>query len=142
MKKVSKRAKWNDIVKVGDIVIILSTIIITIIFTILSTGQSIGSNQFSVVVKQGNSIISDITVDSEFKGVYDFEYNDGIGYLEIDHGRVRLLEMTKDKCPNQICSKLGWAKRLGDVLVCLPNRIVVEVTSDDTTKDETDAISF
>lgn len=44
--------------------------------------------------------------------------------LEIADGAVRVLD---SPCPHKICIGLGDVRRSGDLLACVPNRIVVRV---------------
>lgn len=39
-------------------------------------------------------------------------------------GRARMVE---SDCPDQVCVRTGWITRPGQVIVCLPNRIVVRL---------------
>ena len=44
--------------------------------------------------------------------------------VEVRKGRVRVAH---SDCPNQICVRRGWISRAGQTIVCVPNRVVVEV---------------
>lgn len=48
----------------------------------------------------------------------------GFAEVEIGDGEVWLNSST---CPDQLCIKSGKISRSGEMLVCLPNKIVVEV---------------
>jgi len=58
--------------------------------------------------------------------------------LEVQKDKIRILDSS---CPDKDCVRQGWISRPGQVLVCLPNRVVVKIQSDDT-EDELDGISF
>lgn len=129
--------------KVGDVIVIISTVAISLLITFLTTSQRSDSELFSFVVMHDGSDVLEITVDREHLGVYEFNFEDQTGYVEIENGKVRLLEMSKEICPRQICSRLGWANRNGDILVCLPNKLVVEVIQNEGEEDYgADALSF
>lgn len=51
----------------------------------------------------------------------------GTAYVEVKEGRVRVLEMPDDLCPLHICSNTGWISRSGQVIVCMPNRMVISI---------------
>lgn len=40
--------------------------------------------------------------------------------------RVRIL---RADCPDQLCVKQGWIEKAGDQLLCIPNRLLVEIRS-------------
>jgi len=48
----------------------------------------------------------------------------GISRISIDHGKVRFVE---SPCHNQYCVHQGWLKTAGQVAVCLPNQVSVEL---------------
>ncbi len=49
------------------------------------------------------------------------------GYLilQIKNNKVRVIYST---CPNKICVKSGWISKKGEVIACIPNRIIVKIT--------------
>ncbi|HZK25206.1 MAG TPA: NusG domain II-containing protein [Oscillospiraceae bacterium] len=51
----------------------------------------------------------------------------GEAVVEIENGRVRMLPMSKELCPQAICSHVGWIEHAGEAIVCLPNRLVLTV---------------
>ena len=55
---------------------------------------------------------------------------DGIvtNVVSVDGGAVRVIEAN---CPDQLCVRKGAARYAGDGIVCLPNRVVVEVMGAD-----------
>ncbi|NPV69035.1 MAG: NusG domain II-containing protein [Firmicutes bacterium] len=50
----------------------------------------------------------------------------GNSTFEISGGRVRMLS---SDCPDKVCIRMGWAAQPGQVIVCLPNRVVLKVES-------------
>jgi hypothetical protein len=58
----------------------------------------------------------------------------GTAYLVIQKGRAHL---ENAPCPLKICEAMGTIERSGQVIVCLPNRIVVKVAG----QEEVDAVS-
>jgi hypothetical protein len=51
----------------------------------------------------------------------------GEAMLEVAAGRVRVLPMPDHICSKHICSKTGWIGKPWQVIVCLPNKIIVRV---------------
>lgn len=59
---------------------------------------------------------------------YSFQFGDDEAYtahVEIEDGRVRMIPLGEDICPNAICSHTGWIEYNYESIVCLPNRIMV-----------------
>ena len=44
--------------------------------------------------------------------------------LEISAGRIRIVD---SDCPRQICTHAGWISRPNQTIVCVPNKILVEI---------------
>lgn len=50
----------------------------------------------------------------------------GKSYVQILDGRVRMIDSA---CPDKLCVHMGWKSRSGDSIICLPNRVVIEIRS-------------
>lgn len=102
--------------KKGDFVIIGAaalTFAMSVILLIAFSGRG-----DRVIVKQDNKIIyneslyTDKTVDT---GTNTVVIKDGIVYME------------SASCKNQICVSTGKISKKGESIVCLPNKVVVEI---------------
>ena len=75
-----------------------------------------------------------ISADGEIYGVYplkeDYEVdvtrNGHTNHITIKDGQV---SMSFSSCRNQVCVNTGIISETKDVIVCLPNRVVVEIIS-------------
>ena len=56
--------------------------------------------------------------------------------IEIKGGKVRIKEAP---CPNKLCIHQGWVER--GAIVCLPNKVIVTITSPSRNKKTPDAVS-
>lgn len=86
-----------------------------------------------------------ISVDGKTYGVYSLEEDREIkigdtNVCRIQDGKVK---MTEADCPDQICVHTAEISADGGTIVCLPNRIVLEIISDgaDGSGNEVDAVS-
>lgn len=130
-------------IKIGDVIAIVLTISVSILISFFTLTKGYESNQLSFDVKISGEVVLDLAVDNDYKGIHAFRFKDQIAYVEIASGKVRLLEMAKEICPKQICSSLGWIEEQGEILVCLPNKLVVEIKENESEKRfEADAVSF
>jgi hypothetical protein len=59
----------------------------------------------------------------------------GEATLDIDSGRVRVLPMPDHLCSKHICSKTGWIEKPWQVIVCLPNKIIIRLVGQKETGD-------
>lgn len=78
-----------------------------------------------------------VTVDGEEYGRYpldidtEFTVETPWGYNQvIIHGGEA--DVCEADCPNQICVDTAPAKDIGDMIVCLPHRLVVEIVPEDS----------
>ncbi len=51
------------------------------------------------------------------------------------------IRMQYSPCPDKDCERQGWISRPGQMLVCLPNHIVIRIVGD-STFDDIDIMSF
>lgn len=75
-----------------------------------------------------------ITVDNEIYGEYSLNQDqmieiNGSNICEIADGEVRMIQAD---CPDQICIKTNAITKKGGTIICLPNRVFLEVIPTDT----------
>lgn len=74
-----------------------------------------------------------IKVDGNTQGVYDLNKNqeivikDGTNILQIKDGEAFMIDAD---CPDKLCMKHKPIKQNHESIICLPNKVVVEVLSD------------
>lgn len=62
---------------------------------------------------------------------YTYNYKDPDGdynLIEVSGDKIRIKEAN---CGDQICVRRGWAKETGETIVCLPHKLVIEISSID-----------
>ena len=87
-----------------------------------------------------------VTVDGKLYGVYPLSENREV---EIDHAghtnhitiKDGTVAMTSSSCKNQVCVQTGAISQTKDVIVCLPNKILVEIIGDKHKGGGVDVIS-
>lgn len=85
----------------------------------------------------GENILK-ISVKGEEYGTYSMTENQTIeindtNVCEIKDGKVNMIQA---ECPDQLCMHQGPVKTQGETIVCLPNRVVLEISAKGGTKDE------
>lgn len=79
----------------------------------------------------------DVLMDGKCVGTYDLRVDASIpievngtvtNTLEICDGKAFMSDAT---CPDKLCMKQGKISHQGETIVCLPNKIVIQVNSDD-----------
>ena len=60
----------------------------------------------------------------------DVEIEGGEAVFHIEDGKIRIMPMPDKICSKHICSKKGWIEKPWDMIVCLPNKIVVRIAGE------------
>lgn len=116
-------------------------IILLIILVVLGLGASF----LSVYGKTAGDQVR-VSVDGEVYGIYHLNQNQEIDVAQNGHTnhitiKDGTVSMSYSDCRNQICVHTGAISETKDSIVCLPNRVVVEIISDGNKGGGADVIS-
>jgi len=127
MKKL-EITRWDKII----IVFLLLLSVLPVGSIVLTKADS--ENKDTIIIKVDNKLEKSIPLQNQEESeIYEFNFNKNIGYIEVKDGKVRMLEMDKEVCPDSICSYTGWIDKSYQSIVCLPNKIIVTIEG---SKDE------
>ena len=125
---------WNEIkkqFKFFDGVIIISLIILSFlpyaVFAVTHSNQNY-TNQETVAIISINGKEVDRFVLSEATPYQEVTYrpkNKQYNIVEVAGKRIRVKE---DNSPDQIAVNTGWISKPGDTSICLPHRLVIEIS--------------
>ncbi|MBC7082580.1 MAG: NusG domain II-containing protein [Firmicutes bacterium] len=97
-------------------------------------GQSLGRSRQEGTVRAREVVIE---VNNQHFRTVPFSQVTGVMTVDVpaDRGRTVVVEITEDgrarvrasDCPDKVCVKTGWIEHPGEVIVCLPNRVVVKI---------------
>jgi len=111
----------------GDyLVMIVSTIVVIFLFKTLWSNAPASQ----LMIRQGNKVV----------GTYDLNQNRelhlhgplGESHISIAQGKVRFKQ---SPCTNQYCVHQGWLKLAGQVAICLPNQISLQLIGEKKSYD-------
>ncbi|MBO4234959.1 MAG: NusG domain II-containing protein [Firmicutes bacterium] len=121
----------KNIIKKADIILFLFLILLGIVLTVASLVG--GSDTNTVVVKVDGKVYGtySISKDQTIKIEKDDHYN----LIEIKDGKVKMAE---SNCHNQLCVKQGAISSGNMPIVCLPNRVIVNISGEE---DDIDVIT-
>ena len=123
IKKQIKLFGWGDLLFWS---IILVVCIQGNIFNTLHNGES----QEAIVEIAGEERYRiDLKKDRDFPLT---EFRNAV-ILRVENGRIRMVD---NYCPQKICIKTGFAKRSGDMIVCVPQKILIYIPKT-SKKDQT-----
>jgi len=127
--------------KIGDVVIICLSLLISLSVILYFGEDSEFYSSKTIVLRIDQEVIQKIAMDESIDKTYTFEFNNNIGRFKVENNKVRMLQMSRDICKNQICSQMGWIDEPNELIVCLPNRIVLSIEGKNL-ENEVDAFSF
>ena len=81
-----------------------------------------GGRADHVIVRSGGKIVAETSLLQDRSIAVQGPL--GVSLIKIQQQRVRV---ASDPSPRQYCVKQGWLKRAGEVAVCLPNQVSVEI---------------
>ena len=110
-----KLIKKNDIKLIG---ILLAGFLV--IFCFLQFGKRAGE---AVVVSVDSVEVANFSLSEDI--TYEIEgYEGGHNTLVIKDGKAHLEDSS---CPDHLCEHMGEIDKVGQSIICLPNRVVVEI---------------
>lgn len=102
--------------KKGDFVIIFAVVLVFILsFVMMFLFSEQGSR---VVIKQNNQVVYNESIHK------DATFDTGKNTVVIKDNTVYI---DSADCKNQICVKTGKISKKGENIVCLPNKVIVEI---------------
>lgn len=110
--------------KKSDIIIILLIISVAIGFLLWQRAMPPAA---TATISIDSTVRRTIDLSTAKDEVFNIDGYDNITF-EIKDGAIRILE---SDCHDRICIRAGFISKEGQSAVCLPNRVVVELSSDD-----------
>lgn len=122
-----------------DIVIIGVLIVISVLsLGVLSIPSKDKYDEKYMVIHVNNKLYKTIPLKDGSNEKIDIETDLGKNIIEISNGRVRILDAD---CPDKICVNDGFKSKPGEILVCLPHKVVIEIKGQKST-DGPDELSY
>ena len=131
------------IIRKGDYVVFtFICVLIVSLFFLSKTSFAVGEGG-TITVEVENEVVMDIPMGEtgEEPQHITVPLEAGDATIEISEGKVRVLPMPQETCPLGICSQVGWIERAGEAIVCLPNRMVVTLHSEEEDPHDLDGVT-
>ena len=110
-KKIKLR---NDVILIGAILVI--ALIVFVVFKLnLKSGETVN-------VKVDGEILHSFSLQKNCEKIVSTKYGENI--VSVNDGYVTV---TSADCPDKICVKHRDISKVGETIVCLPNKLVVEI---------------
>lgn len=118
-------------VKIGDIIIIALLVMLSFLPLAIFTYQNASANGDSmhVVVSADGEIVHEMELKNDHtREVYEFVDDHGHENTVVREGLI--VYISDANCQDLLCVQQGQISEVGETLVCLPNRVLVEIVSD------------
>ena len=102
--------------KKGDFIIIATVALAAILSVVLLFSFSKQGSR--VIIKQNNEVVYDESIDK------NVNFNTGTNVVVVKDGTVFVSEAN---CKNQVCVASGKISKKGESIICLPNKVTVEI---------------
>lgn len=121
----NKRSKAldNKVRLKRDIILVLSMVIIAAAAFLIINFAVKKDGSYAVIKVDGN-VIKTLDLNSGETTIEVNGYQGGVNKVVINDGKV---SMTEADCPDELCVKTDKISRVGETIVCLPHRVVVEI---------------
>jgi hypothetical protein len=124
---------FGSYIKAGDTIIIFIVIIVIGLLSYKFYFYPTSIRKVAVSI-DGKIVQTFSNEDLSVNDIYSIALKNGTAEIEINQGRVRILPMSKELCPRGICSRIGWIKNPKAEIVCVPNRLIVQVLGERNTR--------
>ena len=68
-----------------------------------------------------------MTIDLNIDNQYEVKGDNGIVKIEVSNNQIRVVE---ENSPRHLCSKQGFISNSGQSIICLPNKIIIELPNE------------
>ncbi len=123
--------------KCDKFLIILVLIVSIISIIIIGKATSNYDTTYAEIYVDGN-LYKKYSLDKNLNEVVTIETKHGKNIIEIEGYNVRMIESS---CINKLCIKQGTIHKQGQLIVCLPNKVVVQIIGKNSSSD-LDTISY
>lgn len=123
----------------GDKYLILFIVLLSIIGLGIVRSDINKSDYKYIRITVDGKVIKKITFGKNMIGkTIDIRTQYGYNKIEIGDGKVRVIEAD---CPDKLDVKQGWISKSGEIIVCLPHKLTIEIVGKNQA-DEIDDVSY
>ncbi len=123
--------QWISLLRRGDwLVVIVGTLLCAVSFPLIWQG----GNAEKAVVRRGGEVFAELDLSRNRR----IEVPGPLGSttIAVDRRRVRVIS---DPGPHQYCVRQGWLERAGEIAICAPNEVSVQIVG---SKETYDSLSY
>ncbi len=118
--------------KKGDIKVILIIVLLVIVTYGYVFYVGFTTDETILRVSRDQEILHEYKLDESYKNMIKIEDDENYNVLYIENGEVWIGEAS---CLNQVCVNHSKISNVGETIVCIPNRLILEIIGDNKTID-------
>lgn len=119
--------------KKGDKIIAAAVILLSAALFLASFFLNRNTAGLYAEISVGGVVVSTLPLDKNT----DFDTGEGV-LIRVADGKVYVAE---SDCPDKLCVRQGKIEKPGQMIVCLPNRVVVKIVSENSRNEGVDAVA-
>ncbi|NLJ58111.1 MAG: NusG domain II-containing protein [Tissierellia bacterium] len=120
-----------------DLALIGAIIIINVLIILWGSRRAVDLNNKIAYIYSQNNLVREYVLTDDVREEYKVETASGYNTLHIEDGQIWIHEAS---CPDQVCIYQGKISRDGEIIVCLPNQLLIKIV-DNTEDDDVDFIA-
>jgi hypothetical protein len=123
---IQRKTRWSWL----DL-LIATGIVLFSLYWLVSRHETQGALKTAVIYKD-DVVVGRVSLAAGEERRIDLTPHGVAMVVAVRQGRVRVLSSS---CKQQLCVRKGWVGRAHDPIICIPNRITIEVTGTDSDYD-------
>ena len=105
-----------NMLKKGDIFIIVFVVSLSLIIFFIPRHKS----SIAIIKTPDKEMRVNLSIARDIP----LHLKNGYMLIRVKNGKIRVVEST---CPLKLCVKRGWIDKVGEMIVCVPNRVSIEI---------------
>ena len=121
-----------------DIALILGIIIINIFMIFYGGSNVVNSGEKKAYVYSHKELIDEYVLSDDYKTEFTVgDKSAGYNTVHIENGEIWIIEAS---CPDKNCMHQGKISNDGEIIVCLPNQLLIKIVEEDGGESDVDII--
>lgn len=122
---------FMKMVKIGDIIIVALLVLLSFLPLAIFTYQNASANgdRIHAVISADGEVVHEMELKNDHtREIYEFVDDHGHENTIVREGSI--VYISDASCQDLLCVQQGQVSEVGETIVCLPNRVLVEIVSD------------
>jgi len=121
-----------------DVALIVGIVLVNIALILFGGSKVVHANEKKAYVYSKNELIGEYVLTDDYKTEFTIGDKDaGYNTVHIENGEIWIHDAN---CPDKNCVNQGKISSDGEIIVCLPNQLLIKIEQDE--EDEKDDLDF